>query len=98
MEIFLGWLIFAVVVAIGAAARGRSGVGWFFLSVLISPLLSVLLLLLLPKLNAPTASVVVSGGAVPTPETHVRCPDCRELVFKDAKKCRFCGCPLIPQP
>ena len=33
----------------------------------------------------------------PTPETHVKCPDCRELVFKDANKCRFCGCKLVPQ-
>jgi hypothetical protein len=33
----------------------------------------------------------------PTPETHVKCPDCRELVFKDATKCKHCGCKLIPQ-
>ncbi|MFZ6726160.1 hypothetical protein ACO0K2_11765 [Undibacterium sp. MH2W] len=33
----------------------------------------------------------------PTPETHVKCPDCRELVFKDANKCQFCGCKLVPQ-
>lgn len=34
---------------------------------------------------------------VPTPETHVRCPDCRELVRKDARKCMHCGTGLIPQ-
>lgn len=33
----------------------------------------------------------------PTPDTHVKCPDCRELVFKDAIKCKHCGCKLIPQ-
>lgn len=32
----------------------------------------------------------------PTPETHVRCPDCRELIRKDARKCKHCGCALIP--
>lgn len=31
-----------------------------------------------------------------TPETHVKCPDCRELVRKDARKCRHCGCDLVP--
>ena len=31
------------------------------------------------------------------PDTHVKCPDCRELVFKDARKCKHCGCNLIPQ-
>lgn len=29
--------------------------------------------------------------------THVRCPDCRELVLKSAKVCKHCGCRLIPQ-
>lgn len=33
----------------------------------------------------------------PTPDTHVKCPDCRELVIKDAAKCRHCGAKLIPQ-
>jgi hypothetical protein len=29
--------------------------------------------------------------------THVRCPECRELVLKGAKICKHCGCSLIPQ-
>ena len=33
----------------------------------------------------------------PTPATHVKCPDCRELVLHDAKVCKHCGCKLIPQ-
>lgn len=33
----------------------------------------------------------------PSPESHVKCPDCRELVLRDAKKCKHCGCNLIPQ-
>lgn len=32
----------------------------------------------------------------PTPSTHVRCPDCRELVRMDARKCKHCGIALIP--
>ena len=32
----------------------------------------------------------------PTPESHVKCPECRELVLKDASKCKHCGCKLIP--
>ena len=33
----------------------------------------------------------------PNEDTHVKCPDCRELVLKDARKCKHCGCILIPQ-
>ena len=33
----------------------------------------------------------------PNPDTHVRCPDCRELVRMDASKCRHCGTALVPQ-
>lgn len=32
----------------------------------------------------------------PHPSTHVRCPDCRELVRADAKKCKHCGIALVP--
>lgn len=31
-----------------------------------------------------------------TPETHVRCPDCRELVRMDARVCKHCGAKLVP--
>jgi hypothetical protein len=34
----------------------------------------------------------------PTPDTHVHCPDCRELVRKDARVCKHCHCSLTPQP
>lgn len=29
--------------------------------------------------------------------THIKCPDCKELVLKDARKCKHCGCTLDPQ-
>ncbi len=33
----------------------------------------------------------------PHPDTHVKCPDCKGLVRKEANKCRHCGCRLTPQ-
>ena len=33
----------------------------------------------------------------PTGRTHVRCPDCREVIRKDASVCKHCTCPLVPQ-
>lgn len=29
--------------------------------------------------------------------THVRCPECRELVQKDARRCKHCGVALKPE-
>jgi cytochrome c-type biogenesis protein CcmH/NrfF len=34
------------------------------------------------------------GEQAPTLETHVRCPECRELVRSDAKLCKQCGTKL----
>ncbi|SNS35406.1 hypothetical protein SAMN05216374_0947 [Tardiphaga sp. OK246] len=51
MEIFLVWLVFAVLVGVAASARGRSGLGWFILSVILSPLLGLLFVLVLPNLR-----------------------------------------------
>ena len=41
------WVAFCIVVAIVARSKGRSGIAWFFLSFLISPLLSLILVLVL---------------------------------------------------
>lgn len=36
-------------------------------------------------------------GLTPSPLSHVKCPDCAELVLKEARVCKHCGCRLIPQ-
>ena len=47
MEYVFFWIVFSIVVAIVARSKGRSGIAWFFLSFLISPLLSLILVLVL---------------------------------------------------
>lgn len=89
MDAILFWFFFSVVVAIIASNRGRSGFGWFLLSAVISPLLSLILVLVLKNLSVQVIE--------PSPTTHVKCPDCREFVLKDAKVCKHCGCKLLPQ-
>jgi len=89
VELFLFWLGFAVLCGIMASKRQRSGFGYFILAIVISPLLCALLLLAIGNANKEISDV--------TPETDVKCPDCRELVLKDARVCKHCGCKLIPQ-
>jgi len=81
------WLLFALVVGLIASSRGRSGFGWFILACLISPLLAGLIVLL--------SSNLASTSGRSSPSTHVKCPDCKELILKDARVCRYCGCRLV---
>jgi len=92
MEIFFFWLLFSVAVGILAGNRGRSGVGWFLLSMVISPLLGGLFCLVssdLSKLAVITA---------PSSATHLQCPHCAEFVLPAANVCKHCNGTLTPQP
>lgn len=95
MEVFLGWTVLSIAVGIGASSRGRSGFGWFLISLLLSPLIGAFLVLVFPKIGPAVVSRDTSGEVI-TAETHVRCPDCRELVRSDARKCKHCGTALVP--
>lgn len=88
MEIVFAWIVIAGFTAAVASSKGRSGFGWFVLGCLFS-LIALIAVAVMPSLKA--------SADVPTPETHVRCPDCRELVRNDARKCKHCGCALVPQ-
>ena len=89
MEFFLFYPMFAIAAGIFASSRGRSGFGWFLISLLISPLLSFIFLLVLQNLK--------EKSMMPNSDTHVKCPDCSELVLKEARVCKHCRCKLIPQ-
>lgn len=88
LAIIFFWLVFSIVVGVMASGRGRSGFGWFILACLISPLVASVFLLLVTNKAAERGR--------PHPSTHVKCPDCKELILKDARVCRFCGCKLAP--
>ncbi|MBK7813707.1 MAG: zinc ribbon domain-containing protein [Rhodocyclaceae bacterium] len=81
------WVFFAALVGLVASNRGRSGFWWFLLSLAISPLLGLILVAVMRKID-PNA---------PKPTTHVRCPDGKEFVLKEARVCKHCNCKLIPE-
>lgn len=51
MEILIGWIVLAGVVAIIAAARGRNAIGWLLLAIITSPLIACIIVLALPNLH-----------------------------------------------
>ena len=56
MEILFLWLVASIVIGVVAACRGRSGVGWFLFSLLLSPLFGFILVVCLPNLKAQRAA------------------------------------------
>lgn len=88
MEWLLGWLVFSIVAGIVAGARGRSGMGYFLLSMVLSPLVGLILAIALPSrqltVQYPGPGDVAAGARVP-------CPQCAEPIMAAAKVCRFCG-------
>ncbi len=66
------YLLLCGIVALIAPSRGKSAINGFLISLLLSPLIGFLVVVLLP------------------PENQRKCPDCGEMIRKDAKLCRFC--------
>lgn len=89
MEILVIWTVVAIVAAIVARNKGRSGAGWFFLCVLLTPL-ALLVLLALPTLKPPEPQPVRLVGDVSDEPTKI-CPQCAETVKAAARICHFCG-------
>jgi hypothetical protein len=89
MEFILAllWLAVAGFTVAIAESKFRSQLGWLALGVVFGPLALISVGLMEPLDRLDDA---------PRPATHVKCPDCRELVLKEARVCKHCGCRLAP--
>lgn len=84
-----------------AWAPGSYGCGAFLLALLLCLVIVGVLIFIYMLLVKPAGTLTVTYELrqdAPTPDTHVRCPDCAELVKKEARICKHCGCKLLPQP
>lgn len=92
--IFLGgaWLIGSIAVGVVAEMRGRMAPPWFLISMAVSPVLGAILLIALPVKGRKASATVPEVSAEQT-----RCTECREVIRRDARKCKHCGSDQIPQ-
>jgi len=90
VEILIWWLTLSILAGWIAGSKGRNGFGVFVLSLILSPLIGLIVALVLERIEQPDPNA-------PTPDTHIKCPDCAELIKREAKVCRHCGCKLVPQ-
>jgi hypothetical protein len=64
MDLLLGWLIAACVVAVIAGNRGRNVVRWFIISLLASPLIAIILVPCLPNVRRQRIERYRHGGVM----------------------------------
>lgn len=92
---------------LGVPVKPLRGSGWITL-VLLLCFLAPGLIYMIWRRTGPLVCAACGSDAIIPPdspgaaavirhETHVKCPECRELVVHDARRCRHCGCALTPQ-
>ena len=88
MEIVILWFILSCVAGIIASNKGRFGLGYFLLSIFLTPLIGLLCALAAGKNVAQIEKRQIHNAEMR------RCPCCAEIVRTQAIKCRHCGSAL----
>ena len=95
MTFLVLYALFAFAVGVLARQRGRSLLNWCVISVVFTPLLAFVLLMMKQDLALADAMDTITHDME---LTHVKCVHCAEYVLPEATVCHYCHGALVPQP
>lgn len=85
----ISWLALSFGVSVFAGRYGRGPYLWFWISIFLSPLFSIIMILLLGNVPIETSKEIVYTR---------KCPYCAEKILAEAKICKHCGREVKPLP
>jgi hypothetical protein len=88
------WLLCALLVGFAARSRGRSFALWLLLAVVATPIVAALMLMSFADRSASRVRDFARKGR----DGLRLCPSCAEVVWGEARRCRFCLADLAPKP
>lgn len=88
IEWIILYLGLSVLAGIAAARKGRSGIGFFLLALVLSPIIGLLAAVIARPAAAREQALVRAGYHS---KIWRKCPSCAEIVRREARLCRHCG-------
>ena len=85
MEVFVVWLALSFIAGVIASKKGRSGFGFFLLSIVLSPLVGIIAALVAGQNTHKLEERQIASGE------SQKCPYCAEIIKREAIVCKYCG-------